>query len=36
MSDEALPTAEQATLNGWVESNIANYDAVSSTISVMA
>jgi bifunctional ADP-heptose synthase (sugar kinase/adenylyltransferase) len=28
ISDEALPTAEQATLNDWVDKNIANYDAV--------
>jgi rfaE bifunctional protein nucleotidyltransferase chain/domain len=28
ISDEALPGPEQAALNGWVEANIANYDAV--------
>ena len=28
ISDEALPVPEQAVLNGWVEANIANYDAV--------
>jgi rfaE bifunctional protein nucleotidyltransferase chain/domain len=28
ISDEALPGPEQATLNDWVEKNIANYDAV--------
>ena len=28
ISDEALPGPEQAMLNGWVEKNIANYDAV--------
>jgi rfaE bifunctional protein nucleotidyltransferase chain/domain len=28
ISDEALPEAEQAALNGWVAANIANYDAV--------
>jgi rfaE bifunctional protein nucleotidyltransferase chain/domain len=28
LDDEALPSGEQALLNGWVEDNIANYDAV--------
>jgi rfaE bifunctional protein nucleotidyltransferase chain/domain len=28
LSDEALPEDEQAALNGWVEDNIAGYDAV--------
>ena len=28
ISDEALPGPEQVALNGWVEANIANYDAV--------
>ena len=32
ISDEALPAPEQAALNGWVEANIANYDAVIGAI----
>jgi rfaE bifunctional protein nucleotidyltransferase chain/domain len=28
LTDEDLPGAEQAALNGWVEENIGNYDAV--------
>lgn len=28
LSDEALPAPEQAELNGWIEDNIASYDAV--------
>ena len=28
LDDEDLPSGEQALLNGWVEDNIANYDAV--------
>ncbi len=28
LSDEALPSREQELLNGWIEDNIANYDAV--------
>lgn len=28
LTDEALPEKNQAALNGWVEKNIANYDAV--------